>query len=212
MQAFLRCIAQGRSFDNIGLREIAREADMPATSFYRYFANMAALTESATIHFVEKVKVGVRQARNALTLGPDLVFEETSFSLLQHVHNNRNAYQLVMAARHSRNSGVASGVNAVIKEIVTDLERDLDHWSENHGIPLYRMDVLSEALVDNALRAIERALEKPDRDHLHLALNRLIEADWMLFSGAISLGRRHGKGKPRTTPNEAPNAGTEPSP
>lgn len=212
IQAFLRCIAQGRSFDSIGLREIAREADMPATSFYRYFADMAELTESATIHFVEEIQIGVRQARNALTLEPDLVFKETSRSLLRHVNKNRAAYQLVMAARHSRNSGVASGVHNVIKEIVGDLERDLRRWSENHGLPLYRVDVLSESLVDNALRAIERALESPNRSHLDLTLDRLTEADWMLFSGAVCLGRRHRKVNARAKSGKARDERTEPRP
>ena len=57
VRAALQLMGEGRSFTSLGIREIAREADMVPNAFYRHFRN----TDELGLSLVEEVGVTLRQ-------------------------------------------------------------------------------------------------------------------------------------------------------
>jgi AcrR family transcriptional regulator len=159
LDAALRLL-EGKSFGSLGLREIAREAGVVPTAFYRHFDSMEELGLALIDDSFRTLRRMIREARSQ-----DLAFEHVIHDsveiLVAHVHAHEQHFRFVARERSSGMPALRQAIRAEIRlfssELATDLARFpfLDRWSTED------LGVLATLIVNTMVSTAEELLEAP---------------------------------------------------
>ena len=162
LDAALRLL-EGKSFGSLGLREVAREAGVVPTAFYRHFESMEELGLVLIDDSFRTLRRMIRDARSQ-----DLAFEhvirDSVEILVRHVHAHRLHFRFVARERSSGMPVLRQAIRAEIRlfssELATDLARFpfLDSWSTED------LGVLATLIVNTMVSTAEEIVEAPGGD------------------------------------------------
>jgi len=162
LDAALRLL-ETKSFGSVGLREVAREAGVVPTAFYRHFASMEELGLVLIDDSFRTLRRMIRDARSQ-----DLAFEhvirDSVEILVRHVHAHRLHFRFVARERSSGMPVLRQAIRAEIRlfssELATDLARFpfLDRWSTED------LGVLATLIVNTMVSTAEEIVEAPSGD------------------------------------------------
>jgi AcrR family transcriptional regulator len=186
IQATLRLVAVDGAFDGLSLRSICKEADMPPTSFYRYFASIDELGVAAASHFVADVNVQIRKVRRETDVRQAHAFLITVEKFLSHVSNNPNVYKFLITSRFSKNTELAKCIYNAIDLIIDDLEKDLIAMAKLLDVELYHPEIISKLIIVNSINAAESLVCAPSSETLSELAKKFVREHWMIFAGSIS--------------------------
>lgn len=157
MQAALRLLEQ-KSFGSLSLRQVAREAGVVPTAFYRHFADMEELGLALVEESFRALRRMLREARADRARFEHVISSSTEI-LVSHVHGNPLHFRFLMRERSGGVAGLRHAIHSEIRlfssELATDLARFpyLRDWSTDDlqmmaGLIVNAMVSTAEAIVD----------------------------------------------------------------
>lgn len=113
IEAALRQLNEDRSFATLSLREVAREANIAPTSFYRHFKDMEELGLTLVDESGLALRQIMRKARQRIEKGGSVI-RTSVMTFMEIIESSPNVFRLLF---HER-SGTSRGLrNAVAREI-----------------------------------------------------------------------------------------------
>ncbi|QXW05730.1 TetR family transcriptional regulator [Rhodococcus globerulus] len=128
-----------RSFAGISLREVAREAGIVPTAFYRHFASM----EDLGVVLVEESMRMLRQMLRDARRDPSPKNAGTSLDILvRQVHSHEREFRFLCRERYGGISEIRRAINTEMRLFVSELTVDLSRMA---GLENWRNDDLEIA-------------------------------------------------------------------
>ncbi|MDU3719119.1 MAG: HTH-type transcriptional repressor FabR [Klebsiella michiganensis] len=173
VEAAFSQLSAERSFASLSLREVAREAGIAPTSFYRHFRDVDELGLTMVDESGLMLRQLMRQARQRIAKGGSVIRTSVS-TFMEFIGNNPNAFRLLAA--------VAREIQHFIAELADYLE------IENH-MPRAFTEAQAEAMVTIVFSAGAEALDVGPEQRRQLE-ERLVLQLRMISKGAYYWYRR----------------------
>lgn len=178
-----------KSFSNLSLREVAREAGIAAASFYRHFKDMdelglAMVDESGLI-----LRQLMRQARKRLEKGGSVIVisVETFFEFIE---ERPNMFRLLLRESSGTSLAFRTAASREIQHFVAELADYIQ--IRHHGIDRELAYIEAEGLVTLVFTAGSHALDMNTQERAKLK-QRVVMQLRMLARGAndLAIGQEH---------------------
>jgi AcrR family transcriptional regulator len=200
LDAALRLLER-RSFGSLGLREVAREAGVVPTAFYRHFATMEELGLALIDDSFRTLRRMIRDAR-AEPLGYDHVIRQSAEILVRHVHAHRSHFRFIARERSSGVPALRQAIRTEIRlfssELATDLARFpfLDRWTTED------LGVLATLIVNTMVSTAEEIIDAPSgRPEIEQEIVRRAEKQLRLIVLGVPAWRSAGAGSDTAEPS-----------
>ena len=157
LDAALHLLAD-RGFASLSLREVAKEAGVVPTAFYRHFTSMDDLGVALVGESMRTLRGMIRSARSQAASSSGII-QASVATLQQHVRANTEHFRFVVRQRYGGAGPVRDAVTAELRlfssELAVDLARfeNLREWSAEdlHMIA----DLIVTAMLGTALELLE---------------------------------------------------------
>lgn len=186
-----------RSFSSLSLREVAREAGIAPTSFYRHFKDMNELGLTMVDEGGLTLRQMMRKGRQRAEAGGGSVIKISVDTFMEVMESNPNVFRILL---HER-SGTSAAFRAAVEREIEHFISELSHYTEanaNRNAILARAQ--AEALVTLVFNAgaIALDLKRPERKQL---ADQLVLHLRMVVTGAEALQHKmdHRTEKQQTT-------------
>ena len=173
-------LCANRSFSNLSLREVAREAGIAPTSFYRHFRDMEELGLTLVDEGGLTLRQLMRQARQRIAGGGSVISTSVQ-TFMEFVENNPNIFRLLLRER--------SGTSAVAREIQHFIAELTDYLEATTQAPREEAYIQAEAMVTIVFSAGADALDMTPEECRALS-ERTISQLRMIAMGAGVLNRK----------------------
>ncbi len=171
IDAAFRLLSQERSFNSLSLREVAREAGIAPTSFYRHFSDM----EELGLTMVDESGVALRQlmrrARQRIT-DQGGVIRISVETFMEFIHSNPNVFGLLLRERSSSLLSFRKAVSRELQYFVVELADFIEH---TQGYPASVARVQAEAMVVLVFNAGAEALDCKPSERKQLTENAITQ-------------------------------------
>lgn len=188
IEAALRLATGGRSITSIGIRELAREAQLNPNTFYRHFATLEELAGEAVEWTSRLLRPMLRRKRwEAAREGPLSVPRLAAAGFFAFTLEHPDAFLSGLAEYHGTSPGLRRAVRAVLAEVAAEMADDVVQLDLTPGLPRASIDEICLQIV---LQLFERS-----RDYIEEAEQRepiLDEAErfvMRLFVGEMAMRR-----------------------
>ncbi|MCV7193270.1 TetR family transcriptional regulator [Mycolicibacterium brumae] len=146
-----------RSFTALSLREVAREAGIAPTAFYRHFDSMDALGLVLIDESFRKLREMLRGARTG-QLDPKRIIDSSIDILIKGVKQDPEHWRFIARERHSGVATLRHAIRAEIRVITSELAIDLARIPGLNGWTHDDLNILASLMV-NAMISIAEAVE-----------------------------------------------------
>ncbi|OYD78383.1 UNVERIFIED_ORG: TetR family transcriptional regulator, partial [Burkholderia sp. CF145] len=118
IEAALRLTAGGRSFASLGLRELAREAELNPNTFYRHFDTLDDLAREAVESVSRRLRPMLRRERwLAAHDEPHSVPRRACVAFFAFALENREAFLSALAEYHGTSPALREAVRVNLNEV-----------------------------------------------------------------------------------------------
>ncbi|WP_417513961.1 HTH-type transcriptional repressor FabR [Marinobacter sp.] len=171
MDAALGQLSADRGFGSLSLREVAREAGIAPTSFYRHFADLDELGLVLVDEGGVALRQLMRQARKRIARDGSAISTSVE-TFMEYLGNNANVFRLMLRERTGGSKPFRTAIKAEIDHFVTELADDLRRFAEEQHKPLSDARVVAEAMVTLVFNQGAEALDATpkERDELKAKL------------------------------------------
>lgn len=145
------------SFSALSLREVAREAGITPTAFYRHFDSMETLGLALIDESFRTMREMLRGAR-AGKLDPNRVIESSVDILIGAVEERREHWRFIARERSSGQPVLRYAIRTEIRLITSELAIDLARFPELNGWSVEDLNILANLFV-NTMISIAEALD-----------------------------------------------------
>ena len=168
-----------KSFSNLSLREVAREAGIAPTSFYRHFNDMDELGLEMVDEAGLMLRPLMRQARKRIAAGGSVIAVSVE-TFFEFITNSTNVFRLLLRESSGTSQAFRTAAAREIKHFVDELT---DYIAHHSNYPQYIAYVQAEGIVTIVFTAGANALDmnKQEREQLK---ERVILQLRMLVRGA----------------------------
>ncbi|WP_273405267.1 HTH-type transcriptional repressor FabR [uncultured Actinobacillus sp.] len=168
-----------KSFSNLSLREVAREAGIAPTSFYRHFKDMDELGLVMVDEAGLTLRQLMRQARKRIENGGSVIVISVE-TFFEFINNSPNVFRLLLRESSGTSSAFRTASAREIKHFVDELA---EYLAYTHHYSQYIAYVQAEGMVTLVFTAGANALDMSLREREQLK-ERLIMQLRMLAKGA----------------------------
>ncbi len=184
IEAAFNQLSADHSFSNLSLREVAREAGIAPTSFYRHFKDMNELGLTMVDEAGLTLRQLMRQARRRIESGGSEI-TTSIVTFMEFIDNSSNQFRLLLRERSGTSKAFRAAVAREIKHFILELAHYLE--SETPCDPTHAY-IQAEAMVTLVFNAGAEALdiEGTQREEL---VERLIWQLRYIARGATLYGR-----------------------
>ncbi|MBJ7275213.1 HTH-type transcriptional repressor FabR [uncultured Marinobacter sp.] len=192
MDAALAQLSANRGFGSLSLREVAREAGIAPTSFYRHFTELDELGLALVDEGGVALRQLMRQARKRIARNGSAISTSVD-TFMEYLGNNSNLFRLMLRESTGVSKSFRTAIKAEIDHFVTELAADLGRFAEEEGKPLFDARLVAEAMVTLVFNQGADALDatSKERDELKAKLKTELR---MILMGSQTL-YRHARGK-----------------
>ncbi len=194
IEAAFNQLSAEHSFSNLSLREVAREAGIAPTSFYRHFKDMNELGLTLVDEAGLTLRQLMRQARRRIESGSGLggsVINTSVFTFMEFIESSPNQFRLLLRER----SGTSKAFRAAVAREIQHFILELAHYLESETkCDTYHAHVQSEAMVTLVFNAGAEALDL-DSEQRKALLERMIWQLRYVARGAHSYTQEKSNGK-----------------
>jgi AcrR family transcriptional regulator len=187
LQAALTLVGEGRSFTSLGLREIARQADVVPNAFYRHFRN----TDELGLELVEEVGVTLRrllrEARR-IDVSKGSILRRSVRVYLDYVKANRLLFQFISTERSGGSRILRLAIRTDVTHFTNEMALDIRALGRFQDLPTNRLQMVCGLIVMTMLAAATDILDLPPGQPL---LENEMEENFVLQLQVILLGGAH---------------------
>ncbi len=170
-----------KSFASLSLREVAREAGIAPTSFYRHFSDMEALGLTLVDECGLALRQIMRKARKRFTKGGSII--QTSVSIfMEFTETNPNIFRLLFHERSGTTHALRTAVDREIQFFIVELTDYVQAVGYDKESAFAQAEAMV-AVVFNA-GAVSLAVDLPQRQYIE---KRAIQQLRYIAAGAKSL-------------------------
>jgi AcrR family transcriptional regulator len=120
IEAALNQLSAERSFSNLSLREVAKEAGLAPTSFYRHFSDMNELGLTLVDEAGLTLRQLMRQARQRIAKGGSVI-QISVITFMEFIENNSNVLRLLLRERSGTSAEFRAAVSREIRYFTVEL-------------------------------------------------------------------------------------------
>ena len=175
--AFCQLSAE-RSFSNLSLREVSREAGLAPTSFYRHFKEMDELGLTMVDEGGLLLRQLMRQARQRIVKGGSVIKTSVD-TFMEFIDNSPNVFRLLLRER----SGTTFAFRAAVAREIQHFSAELTEYLVSSGMGRNEAFTQAEASVTLVFSSGAEALDLNKLEREQLA-ERLILQLRMIAKGA----------------------------
>lgn len=145
IDAALGQLSAERSFSSLSLREVAKEAGLAPTSFYRHFSDMDELGLTLVDEAGLTLRQLMRQARQRIEKGGSVI-KISVYTFMEFIESNDNIFRLLLRERSGTSAEFRAAVNREIRyftlelcdylEKANNLEREVAYLQANASVTL----------------------------------------------------------------------------
>lgn len=146
MDAALAQLSADRGFGSLSLREVAREAGIAPTSFYRHFSELDELGLALVDEGGVALRQLMRQARKRIARNGSAISTSVD-TFMEYLGNNSNLFRLMLRESTGVSKPFRTAIKAEIDHFVAELEADLRRIAEERNRPLFNSRLVAEAMV-----------------------------------------------------------------
>ncbi len=163
IDAAFRQLSAERSFSNLSLREVAREAGVAPTSFYRHFSDMDELGLIMVDEGGLLLRQLMRQARQRIAKEHSIIRTSVD-TFMEFIESSPNVFRLLLRER----SGTSPAFRAAVSREIQHFSAELTEYLVSTGMPREAASIQAEASVTLVFSSGADALdlEKEQRDRL----------------------------------------------
>lgn len=132
IDAALNQLSAEKSFSSLSLREVAREAGLAPTSFYRHFRDMDELGLTLVDEAGLTLRQLMRQARQRIKKERS-IFATSVNTFMEFVENNPNIFRLLLRERSGTSAAFRAAVAREIRHFIDELT---DYLIETQDLPI----------------------------------------------------------------------------
>lgn len=187
LAAALTLLTSGRSLDSLGLREVARESGLAATSLYNHFPDMEALGLALIDLACYRIRTAMRLGQGELMRRePVEGLREVVARFMKYLDEFEGEFRLLVQQRMGNSSAYRRRVHRELQSLVEELAEDVSAVSEHLGLPPMDYEDASEAAVAVMFGFGIVALDLP-AGRRQLGQERLVSQLTMVFLGGRAL-------------------------
>lgn len=186
IEAAFSQLSAERSFASLSLREVAREAGIAPTSFYRHFRDVDELGLTMVDESGLMLRQLMRQARQRIVRGGGSVIKTSVATFMEFIGNNPNAFRLLLRERSGTSAAFRAAVAREIQHFIAELA---DYLEVENRISRNVAEAQSEAMVIIVFSAGAEALDV-DAEQRRQLEERLVLQLRMIARGADYWYRR----------------------
>ncbi|GGW91672.1 HTH-type transcriptional repressor FabR [Alteromonas halophila] len=184
IDAAFTLLDENRSLSAISLREVAREAGIAPTSFYRHFKDMDELGLTLVDEAGLALRQLMRQARRRIATGGGVIHTSVE-TFLEFIEANKNVFR-VLLREHTGTS--AAYRLAVLREIQHFIKELTDYIVEQQKVDYVIATNQADAMVRLVFSAGAEALEADAKMRLEIAQRVKLQLRYIQLGSAAAHG------------------------
>lgn len=185
IDAALGQLSSEKSFSSLSLREVAKEAGLAPTSFYRHFTDMDELGLTLVDEAGLTLRQLMRQARQRIEKGGSVI-QISVHTFMEFIQNNGNIFRLLLRERSGTSPAFRAAVNREIRYFTMELCYYLQQANKLDAEVAY---LQANAAVTIVFSAGSDALDIEAKDYEQLA-NQTIQQLRFIAKGAAEFNGR----------------------
>ncbi|WP_427983447.1 HTH-type transcriptional repressor FabR [Agarivorans sp.] len=182
--AFTQLSAE-RGLSSLSLREVAREAGIAPTSFYRHFADMEELGLTLVDEGGLTLRQLMRQARQRIMANGGSVIGTSVETFMEFVGNNPNVFRLLLRERSGTSPAFRAAVAREIAHFIAELT---DYLELQYRCPREDAQMQAEAMVTLVFNAGASALDLAEHER-QLLIAKTVKQLRIVAKGAALYNR-----------------------
>lgn len=160
MDAALRLAARKGSVHAIGVRELGREADLNANTFYRHFADFDALGLAIMQELAVDLRNGLRQIRRGPVQSQEMARSTVRY-VFDYARRHRDAFMLGMRELHGASPTLRAALRGLIDDLAADMVEDIQQRRLAPELDPARLQRIGPVIVRQTFYMSLEALESP---------------------------------------------------
>ena len=186
IDAALGQLSSERSFSSLSLREVAKEAGLAPTSFYRHFSDMDELGLTLVDEAGLTLRQLMRQARQRIDKGGSVI-QISVRTFMEFIESNGNIFRLLLRERSGTSPAFRAAVNREIRYFTLEL---CDYLQQANKLDAEIAYLQANAAVTIVFSAGSDALDYDKKDLAQLA-QRTIKQLRFIARGAFEFSGRN---------------------
>ncbi len=184
MDAALAQLSPDRGFGSLSLREVARQAGIAPTSFYRHFVDLDELGLVLVDEGGVALRQLMRQARKRIARDGSAISTSVD-TFMEYLGKNANLFRLMLRERTGGSKPFRTAIKAEIDHFVTELADDLRRFAEEQNKPLSDARVVAEAMVTLVFNQGADALDATPKEREELTIKLKTELRMILIGSQM---------------------------
>ena len=148
------------SFDAISLREVAREAGITPTAFYRHFESMEDLGLVLVDESFRALRTMLATGRAQVSEPGDEIRAAVGV-LVDHVHRHREHFRFIARERYGGSAALRTAIRQEIRLFSSELATDLARYPVLRELPTTDLQTISSLIVGAMVMTVEAVLDAP---------------------------------------------------
>lgn len=146
MEAALKQIGQDKAFSNLSLREVAREAGIAPTSFYRHFQDLDELGLALVDEAGLSLRQLMRKARKRIAENGTAIRTSVE-TFIEFLNSNPNLFRLLLREKAGISVELRRAIQREVDHFESELAEHLCAQAVARGKTLYRHEMVAHAMV-----------------------------------------------------------------
>lgn len=160
LDAALDLMQGEQSFNSISLREVARNAGVVPTAFYRHFRDMDELGLTLVEEALRALRQMMREARSAPLATTSLISRSVQ-TYVQYVQSNRDYFQFLAKERFGGSRSLRLAIRQGTALFISELATDLSRFPGARNFSTDELQMISSLIVNIMIGATEELLDLP---------------------------------------------------
>jgi AcrR family transcriptional regulator len=188
IDAALGQLSSERSFSSLSLREVAKEAGLAPTSFYRHFSDMNELGLTLVDEAGLTLRQLMRQARQRIEKGGSVI-QISVVTFMEFIESNGNIFRLLLRERSGTSAAFRAAVNREVRYFTLELCDYLQQANKlNADVAFLQADAAVTIVFSAGSDALD--VDKDDRQQISM---RTIQQLRFIARGAAEFSNRRVK-------------------
>ena len=185
IDAALGQLSSERSFSSLSLREVAKEAGLAPTSFYRHFSDMDELGLTLVDEAGLTLRQLMRQARQRIEKGGSVI-QISVVTFMEFIESNGNIFRLLLRERSGTSAAFRAEVNREVRYFTLELCDYLQQANKlNADVAFLQADAAVTIVFSAGSDALD--VDKDDRQQISI---RTIQQLRFIARGASEFSHR----------------------